>query len=53
MASPPHTLPVEDVAALRAFVVASEWIFAKTMPEIPHWYTYAAVRRTSRDSSGS
>lgn len=32
----PVTLTFDDVA--RA-LLSSDWIFAKTMPEIPHWYT--------------
>jgi hypothetical protein len=27
-----------ELAALRADVVGLNWIFAKTMPHIPHWY---------------
>lgn len=32
---------------LRNFIGAHEWIFAKTMPQIPHWYTLR--RKATRD----
>ena len=28
----------------RSFIASAQWVFAKTMPESPHWYT---LRRTS------
>ena len=34
-------------AEIRRFIEESEWVFAKTMPEIPHWYT---LRRKARCS---
>ena len=30
--------PAQDLARVRAFIESHEWHFAKTMPEIPHWY---------------
>lgn len=30
---------------IRRFIADSEWVFAKTMPQIPHWYT---LRRKAR-----
>ena len=27
-----------DLARIREFIATHEWHFAKTMPEIPHWY---------------
>lgn len=35
-----------DDTWLRAFVGGSQWVFAKTMPQSPHWYT---LRRTHED----
>lgn len=32
---------------IRAFIASHEWTFAKTMPQIPHWYT---LRRKARSS---
>ena len=29
---------------LRGFIKGAQWVFAKTMPESPHWYT---LRRTN------
>lgn len=37
-----------DDAWFREFVARSQWVFAKTMPQSPHWYT---LRRTHRDQS--
>jgi hypothetical protein len=31
-------IPVTD-EEIRAFIDEHEWTFAKTMPQIPHWYT--------------
>ena len=28
----------DDLKRVREFIEAHEWHFAKTMPEIPHWY---------------
>ena len=28
----------QDLARVRAFIDSHEWHFAKTMPQIPHWY---------------
>lgn len=33
------------VAAARAYIAASRWTFAATMPDIPHWYV---VRQRAR-----
>lgn len=35
-----------DLADMRAFVARHTWTFAKTMPQIPHWYV---VRNRCRD----
>lgn len=29
----------------RAWVAAGEWVFAKTMPDMPHWYTLREARQ--------
>jgi hypothetical protein len=28
-----------DVEGAQAFIAESQWTFAKTMPQSPHWYT--------------
>lgn len=33
-----------DEEWLRGFIKGAQWVFAKTMPESPHWYT---LRRTN------
>ena len=29
---------ISDLARVRSFIETHEWHFAKTMPQIPHWY---------------
>lgn len=40
------SVPDLGVDGYREWVAASEWVFAKTMPHIPHWY---ALRKKARD----
>jgi hypothetical protein len=37
-----------EVRELRALIASSNWIFARTMPHIPHWYT---LRRHAPDAA--
>jgi hypothetical protein len=34
---------------IRTFIDGHEWVFAKTMPQIPHWYT---LKRNAKSSEG-
>lgn len=34
---------------IRGFIDKSEWTFAKTMPQIPHWYTLRQKARRDED----
>lgn len=34
---------------MRAFIADHEWVFAKTMPHIPHWYTLRRKARRDED----
>ncbi len=38
-ADPPPSAQDMDEASFRSFVADARWIFAKTMPRDPHWYT--------------
>ena len=35
---------MSDKEKARAFVDAQEWIFAKTMADIPHFFLFLAIR---------
>jgi hypothetical protein len=37
----------DDVEFLRDLIARSRWVFAKTMPDNPHWYT---LRKEADDS---
>ncbi len=34
---------------VRKFIDDQEWVFAKTMPQIPHWYTLKRKARSEDD----
>ena len=34
---------------IRTFIADHEWTFAKTMPQIPHWYTLRRKARRDED----
>ncbi len=36
---------------IRVFIDRHEWVFAKTMPQIPHWYTLRRKAQSSEDFS--
>jgi hypothetical protein len=38
----------DEIRTLRALIESSRWIFAKTMPHIPHWYS---LRREAPDEA--
>jgi|SRR5687768_10588882 hypothetical protein len=40
-------IPPADLERIRDLLLAQQWIFAKTMPDNPHWYTLR--RRWERD----
>ena len=40
--------PQQDLQRVTSLLEASEWRFAKTMPENPHWYT---LRKTWTDDA--
>ena len=40
-------IPPTDLKRVRDLLLAQQWIFAKTMPDNPHWYTLR--KRWQRD----
>lgn len=45
---PSQEPPSMDETWLRSFIASAEWVFAKTMPQSPHWYT---LRRTNDEQA--
>lgn len=40
-------IPAADLEFLRDLIARSRWVFAKTMPQNPHWYT---LRKEATDA---